>query len=254
MHQEGVDGPIAGQAIQNQLFRFAIPPLTDQPVVTQRFGAPVACAQQRILVARRGMIVVVITIHHAEEFLFVRPPDFEAREVRQDPQQFRLFFVVTDTVFQKVKSFDHVVVAISIVVEFHRDVESHVMSLKFPDFDKVWLQVGDLLQRGSKIREVLALLVGNRVRPQLGGGGPVQSEGGQFHAGAGRINLAQVGLGQPRVATKPRQQAPLGTGGGGLAEQKEGEQEEGNGRKIDDLADEETLGIHCAISRVLSMK
>ncbi len=79
------------------------------------------------------------------------------------------------------------------------------MSLKFPDFDEIRLNLGQCFQGRRQLVVILLFLVFHRLHPEHIHCDAAQTEGSKFHGLAGRINFGQFCLRQTVLFTKFRQ-------------------------------------------------
>ena len=68
------------------------------------------------------------------------------------------------------------------------------MRLKVPNLQEVGLQTDDLLDGQLQAGEVLPFLIVERLIPENVHRHAAQSQGGELHGFAGRVNIAQLGL------------------------------------------------------------
>ena len=128
------------------------------------------------------------------EFLirFAKLGSCEKAKVVGDPV---IRFVVGDAFFEEGDSFFDPLVAILVVIEFHRYIERKIVPLILPDFDKVRLDFGQHLQRLSHFVVVFILFVLLSLQPKNVHRDSTQSQRGELHGLTGRVDFRNAGLG-----------------------------------------------------------
>ena len=125
-----------------------------------------------------------------------------------------------------------------------------------PAADEVGLDLGDLLQGGGEVGPILLLLALVGLMPENVGRDAPHPQRAQVDRLAGQIDLAELRLADAVVVAELGEFAAgaalllFDVAGGGMAQQEQRDQQDGDGRQVDDLADESCLRSHLATSRV----
>jgi len=212
--------------------------------------------------AEELMKILIVLEHQTKLGLFVGPPDLLSHKPADVADQSGLIAVVVGAIDQEGYSLLDPGVAHAVVVKLRGNVVGQVVRLEIPDLEKIWLEPNDLVDGQLDFVPVLNFLVVIGVAPQDVRGHAPQAERSQLHRFAGRVDLAQPGLGEVVLfaelgelsAARAQLRPALGTNRCGLAESGQRQQEQRNTGDVDDLANERLIATHAAISRVLRKK
>src|SRR4051794_14088435 len=135
------------------------------------------------------MEIIVISEELAVLHIFIGPANLLTDEPAEIPEQLRIIDVVVLAFLEELNTSAHVIIAVAEVVEFDRNVVAQIPGLKFPERDKVRLQLGELLERGGKTGPVLSLLEIVGLFPEPVDGHAAEAERHQLDGLAGRIDV-----------------------------------------------------------------
>ena len=147
---------------------------------------------------------VVFAEDSTEWKLLIRLAKFRSRVEAHVVRHAVVIHVVGDAAFEELQSFLDPFVTILVVVEFHRHVESQVVSLELPNFDEVRLNLRERLKRCRELVPVFVFLVFQSLHPEHVNSNAAQSHRSQFHGFAGRVNLGDARLSKSVLAAHLR--------------------------------------------------
>ncbi len=138
----------------------------------------------------------ILAENPAKRTLLIGLAELRSREEAHVVGHAVIVHVVSDTAFEKLQAFLDPLVAILVVVKFHRHIERKVVSLVLPNLDEVGLNFRQRLQRCCELVVVFIFLVLKGLHPQDVHCHTTQTHRSQFHRFTGWVDLRNTGLGQ----------------------------------------------------------